>query len=60
MRIAQSILRETDAFCRKSLEEHVEIMRLLKNRSQECEKILRLHIEDACNRMREKIKWIHE
>lgn len=60
MRIAQSILRETDEFCQKSLDEHVEIMRLLKNRSQECEKILRLHIEDACNRMRERIKRIHE
>jgi DNA-binding GntR family transcriptional regulator len=55
MRIAQSILGETDAFCQKSLDEHVEIMRLLKNRSQACEKALRLHIEDACGRMREKI-----
>jgi DNA-binding GntR family transcriptional regulator len=56
MRIAQSILRETDAFCRKSLQEHQEIMRLLKNRSKDCETALRLHIEDACSRMRGKTK----
>ena len=60
MRIAQSILRDTEAFGRKSLDEHVEIMRLLKDRSRECEKHLRLHIEDACNRMREEIRRIHE
>lgn len=58
MRIAQSILRETESFCRKSLQEHQEIMRLLKNRSKDCEKVLRLHIEDACSRMRGKLKKI--
>lgn len=59
MRIAQSILGETNAFCRKSLDEHKKIMRLLKNRSQESEEILGLHIKDACNRMREGLKRAH-
>lgn len=58
MRMAQSILGKTDSFNLKSMDEHLEIMRLIKNRSPECEKVLSLHIEDACNRMREKIKKI--
>lgn len=60
IRIAQSILGETGAFCSQSLNEHQKILRLLKNRSQECEKILVLHIEDACNRMREGLKRIND
>lgn len=56
MRIAQSILGETDGFSRKSLEEHKEIMQLLKNRSQECEEHLGRHIRKACDRMREGLK----
>jgi DNA-binding GntR family transcriptional regulator len=58
MRIAQSIMRETDTFCRKSLEEHKKIMRLLKNRSEECEEILGRHIKDACKRMQEGLKRV--
>ena len=60
MRMAQSILGETDSFYDISLKEHLEIMKHLKNRSPECEKALRLHIEDACNRMREKIKRLRD
>jgi len=60
IRIAQSILRETGEFCSKSLDEHRKIMRLLKNRSQKCEKILELHIKDACDRMREGFKKANE
>lgn len=56
MRMAQSILGKTGSFNLKSMDEHLEIMRLLKNRSPECEKVLRFHIEDACNQMREKMK----
>ena len=58
MRVAQSILGKTGSFYAKSMDEHMEIMSLLKNRSPECEKVLRLHIEDACNQMREKIKKV--
>lgn len=56
MRMGQSILGKTNSFYSKSMNEHLEIMRLLKNRSSECETVLRLHIEDACNQIREKIK----
>jgi len=58
MRIAQSILGETNSFCRKSLNEHVKILKLLKTRSPDCEQVLKLHIEDACRRMRQRIKSV--
>jgi DNA-binding GntR family transcriptional regulator len=60
MRMAQSILGKTDSFYQTSLNEHLEIMSLLKKRSPQCEKALRLHIEDACSRMREKLKGIRD
>jgi len=56
MRMAQSILGKTESFYKKSMDGHLEIMKLLKSRSPECEKVLRLHIEEACNEMREKMK----
>jgi len=58
MRMAQSILGKNGSFYKKSMNEHMEIMKLLKSRSPECEKVLKLHIEDACNQMREKIKKV--
>ena len=58
MRMAQSILGKTESYCKKSMDGHVEIMKLLKTRSPECEKVLKLHIEDACNQMREKIQKV--
>jgi DNA-binding GntR family transcriptional regulator len=58
MRCAQSILGEEGDFFQKSLNEHLEIMELMKNRSQNCEVTLKLHIQDACNRMREKINKV--
>ena len=56
MRGAQSILRENSAFYKQSLKEHIEIMEMMKNRSKNCERTLRLHIEDACERMRLNLK----
>ncbi len=58
IRMAQSILGKTGYFYAKSMNEHLEIMSLLKNRSSECEKALRLHIEEACDQMRESIKKV--
>jgi DNA-binding GntR family transcriptional regulator len=58
MRMAQSILGKTESFYKKSMDGHLEIMTLLKSRSPECEKVLRLHIEEACNQMREKMKKV--
>ena len=58
MRIAQSILGETDSFSRKSLKEHEDIRNHIKARSPDCEPALRRHIEDACRRMRERLKKI--
>lgn len=55
VRMAQSFLGQTDSFFRYSMNEHLEIMRLLKNRSPKCENVLRLHIVDGCNRMRERM-----
>ncbi len=58
MRIGQSILSKNVSFYKKLMQEHLEIMSLLKNRSPECEKVLKLHIEYSCNQMREKIKKV--
>lgn len=55
IRMAQSILGNT-SFYWKSMDNHMEFLNLMKNRSPECEKVLKLHIEDACKQMREKIK----
>jgi DNA-binding GntR family transcriptional regulator len=55
MRMAQSILGKTHTFNRKSMDEHLEIMKFIKEGSPECEKALKMHIEDACNHMRKKI-----
>jgi DNA-binding GntR family transcriptional regulator len=57
MRMAQSILGKTGSFNLKLMDkQHIKIMELLKNRSPECEKVLKQHIEEACNQMREKVK----
>jgi len=60
MRMAQSFLGQTDSFYRHSMDEHLEIMRLLKNRTPECENALRLHIVDGCNRMRERMSVLFQ
>ena len=52
MRMAQAILGKNKSFYKQSLNEHLEIMRLIKERSPKCEKALRLHISEACSRMR--------
>lgn len=60
MRSAQAMLRENSSFVHNSIEEHSELLELLKKRSKDCEKVLRLHIESACERMRENIKKARE
>ena len=60
MRIAQSFLGQSDTFHKHSMEEHLKILQLLKNRSPECENVLRQHIVDVCNRMRERMHILYQ
>ncbi len=58
MRMTQSFLGQHASFFQHSMDEHLEIMRLLKDRAPECEEKLRLHIVDACNRMRKRVRAV--
>ena len=52
LRSAQSVLGKNTKYYQKSLEEHQNILHALEERSRDCEKMLRLHIDASCERMR--------
>jgi len=56
IRCAQSILGKNAEFYSKSLNEHKELFKALQSRSRSCEKILRLHIDASCERMRKNLQ----
>jgi len=60
IRSAQSVLGKDPVFYRRSLREHQDLFKALKERSRDCEKILRLHIEASCERMRQNLRKIKE
>ena len=56
IRCAQAVLGKDPAFYRRSLRGHQDLFKALKERSRDCEKILRLHIEASCERMRTNLR----
>lgn len=59
IRLAQSVLGQRETyFYWQSLEEHKEVLHLLKQRGVETEKVLNRHIEKAFNHMKESLKTV--
>ena len=56
IRCAQAVLGKDPAFCRRSLRGHQDLIKALKERSRDCEKMLRRHIEASCERMRTNLR----
>lgn len=55
LRSAQSVLGKNREYHLQSLKEHQNLLQALEARSRDCEKILRLHIEASCERMRQNL-----